>query len=337
MKHLLKLLIVCGVFASCRNSNTPPAVSFYYWRTTFELSENERQTLKENGVSRIYIRYFDVDLGRNNNPLPESPIRFHHTVKEVEIVPVVYIKNRVMLQNELDIETLADNIIGYINQIDSVAGNPHCNEIQIDCDWTLKSRDRFMQFVKTVKEKSGKRLSATIRLHQVKHYAKTLIPDVEKGVLMYYNMGKIAADTLNSIYDRNIALSYIKSLSKYPLQLDIALPIYAWGVHIREGKVINLISKMDEAAFRNDSNFVSSNHSETIETKHSNIKQGHYFLRGDRLKIEKVSEKELLQMASDIRKNLRYTPDEVIFFDLDEINSKRYEETNFFETVARRF
>ena len=326
------------MFVSCNKAHKSPVASFYYWRTVFQLSDMELQTLQENDVTKMYIRYFDVDLDSRGKPLPVSPIRFEQKPENLKVVPVVYIKNKVMLQDNLQLGLMADNITDYINQINHEAGIVEFDEIQVDCDWTLKSRDRFMHFVDTLKHRSGKKLSATIRLHQVKHYKSTRIPNVDYATLMYYNMGKIDADTLNSIYDRKIAEQYIESLKKYPIKLNIALPIYAWGVHIRENNVMNLVSKIDQFAFENDTNFVVLAGSDIIEVKNSNIKNGRYYLRKDRIKIEQISENDLWQMASDIRKRLPYTPAEIIFFDLDEMNIKRYDnETRFFKKVAHHF
>lgn len=338
MKYILIIITIGSVFFSCNSGRKPPIVSFYYWRTTFEVSELERQTLQENDVKKVYVRYFDVDLDEVGNPRPESPVRFKHHPRNLEVVPVVFIKNAVMLSNALDIDSFAENIIRYIDQIDNVSGNKPCKEIQIDCDWTLKSRDRFMQFVDALKKRSGKKLSATIRLHQVKYYKTTQIPNVDNAVLMYYNMGKIASDTLNSIYDRNIALNYVKSLRKYPLSLDIALPIYAWGVHIRDEGVMGLIGKTDKSVFEKDTNFLVDKHSNIIRVKNSNMSNGRYFLRSDKIKIEDVFEKDLELMVKDIKKQLPYTPREVIFFDLDEFNIKKYgNETQLFKDIANRF
>ena len=58
---------------------------------------------------------------------------------------------------------------------------------------------------------------------------------------MYYNMGVIGASDENSIYDEKIAHRYIASLHNYSLPLSIALPVFSWGVHIRNHQVTNLI------------------------------------------------------------------------------------------------
>ena len=69
------LLAICCMCVACNHVHKAPAVSFYYWRTVYELSEIEHQTLQENEVNKMYIRYFDVDLDSRGKPRPESPIQ----------------------------------------------------------------------------------------------------------------------------------------------------------------------------------------------------------------------------------------------------------------------
>ena len=57
------------------------------------------------------------------------------------------------------------DFIGQINLKNGIT----CNEIQIDCDWTLDSRDTYMKFIDVFKNQWNKTLSVTIRLHQVKY------------------------------------------------------------------------------------------------------------------------------------------------------------------------
>ena len=49
------------VFVSCR-SKQAPAVSFYYWKTRFELNQYENNVLTGNNVPVLYVRYFDIDV-----------------------------------------------------------------------------------------------------------------------------------------------------------------------------------------------------------------------------------------------------------------------------------
>ncbi|RKR10611.1 hypothetical protein C8C83_2287 [Flavobacterium sp. 90] len=325
---LVFLLIACG-------KNEKPIIAFYYWKTIFKLSEKETAILKDNNVNKLYIRYFDISLNaENQQPIPLSPIRFQQNVNNFNIVPVVFIQNKVMLSPDLDIDDLAQKTFSLVEKINS-ANKIQCNEIQIDCDWSLNSKENYLKFIERFKKLSHKKLSATIRLHQVKYFKKTKIPNVDSGVLMYYNMGTIAPDSLNSIYNKKIADRYLKSLKKYPLHLDLALPIYSWGVHIRNQKVIGLRSKIDLNELKQDQNFEQVN-AIFFKVKQSNYKNGIFYEENDLLKIEAISREDLLEMADELDGNLAQKPKEIIFYDLDEFNLKNYEK-NIFEQVISCF
>lgn len=332
MKKGVFWVLLFFLLISC-NENNKSVISFYYWKTIFKLSETEKEVLTENNVRKIYIRYFDIDLHpKNETPIPLSPVRFQEKMSDFDIVPVIYIKNRVMLKANLDIEDLAEKAVGLVNEINS-KNKIQCKEIQIDCDWTLSSKDNYLKFIAVFKKLSKKKLSATIRLHQVKYFKKTKIPNVDSGVLMYYNMGEIAADSLNSIYDKEIAERYLKSLKKYPLHLDFALPIYSWSVHIRNQRMIGLRSKLGISSLKTDANFEQIS-SVFFKVKHSNYKNGTFYEENDLLKIEAVSSEDLIQMAKELDENLVKPPKEIIFYDLDEFNLKNYEKNIFKQVVS---
>lgn len=299
----------------------------------FKFSNTEKEVLNENNVQKLYVRYFDIGLHPETNfPIPISPIRFEENPKEYTIVPVVFIQNKVMLQPSLDVENLAQKTFDFIEQINS-KNKIDCREIQIDCDWTLNSKEKYLKFIEVFKKLSKKKLSATIRLHQVKYFKKTKIPNVDSGVLMYYNMGSIAPDSLNSIYDQKVAERYLKSLKKYPLHLDFAFPIYSWGVHIRDNKVIGLRSKMNSAGLEKDSNFEKTS-PVFFRVKHSNYKNGVFYEENDLLKIEEIKAEDLKEMAEDLQDNLVEKPNEIIFYDLDEFNLNNYEKNIFKQVVS---
>lgn len=313
--------------------NEKPVISFYYWKTIFKFSNTEKKVLDENNVQKLYVRYFDIGFHPETNfPIPISPIRFEENPKEYTIVPVVFIQNKVMLQPNLDVENLAQKTFDFIEQINS-KNKISCQEIQIDCDWTLNSKENYLKFIEVFKKFSKKKLSATIRLHQVKYFKKTKIPNVDSGVLMYYNMGSIAPDSLNSIYDQKVAGRYLKSLKKYPLHLDFAFPIYSWGVHIRDNKVIGLRSKMSISTLEKDSNFEKTSPI-FFRAKHSNYKNGVFYEENDLLKIEEIKTEDLKEMAEDLQDNLVEKPNEIIFYDLDEFNLNNYEKNIFKQVVS---
>lgn len=322
------------MFSACQQPEQP-VISFYYWKTIFKLSALEKSTLKENKVKKLYIRYFDIDWNEKlNQAFPQNPIHFKSNHKEFAIVPVVYIKNNVFLNKKIDVLDLAQKTNDFIEQINA-KNHISCQEIQIDCDWSLSSQDNYLKFMDCFYKISGKIVSATIRLHQIKYFKKTKIPKVDKGVLMYYNMGQIAPDSFNSIYDKNSAHRYLASLKKYPLALNMALPIYSWAVHIREGKVWGLKNKIDLAGFKKDVNFRLLS-PRWLQVMGSNYRDGTFYKKGDLLKFEGITKNDLLEMATDLEANASKKPAEIIFYDLDEFNIKKYEK-NIFEQVIARF
>jgi hypothetical protein len=333
LKKFLLIVFLQMVFFSC-NREVKPTISFYYWKTVFKISNIEKQTIQNCQVRKLYVRYFDIDLDKNDLPFPKSPIHFKDSTTGFSIVPVIYIKNQVLLSKKNDSKDLAIKTNSFINQINS-KNKINIEEIQIDCDWTLSSKQNYLDFITSIKKISGKKISATIRLHQIKYFKKTGFPKVDNAVLMYYNMGTIQLDSLNSIYDKSIADNYLQSLNKYPLQLDVALPIYSWGIQIRDGKVIKLISKINEEKLKKDANFVfvKKNH---YKAKEANFKAGNFYQKNDILKIESISKNDLIEMANDLNKNIKTKPREIIFYDLDEFNIKQYE-NDIFTQVTNQF
>lgn len=325
-----RLLLIIFFMVGCKEEKHPVEAAFYYWKTNFTLTGPEKQILEELDVNKLYVRYFDIAM-KNNTPVPVMPVFFESKPPVKEIVPVVYIKNEVMLNERADLPQLAAHVVDYIGQINR-ENNITTREIQLDCDWTLNSKDRFLAFVNLLAEKTKDTLSATIRLHQAKYHNRTGIPKVHKGVLMYYNMGTIAADSLNSIYDRNIAKRYLPSLKNYPLQLNVAVPLYAWMIHSRQNKILRLVSRIRLKDMEAQKAFKKIDDSRFIVLQSGNY-FGHYFKKDDEVKIESISEKDLKEMVADLRKSLKQPPGEIIFYDLDSTNINAYEKTIFKKLV----
>lgn len=331
MKKFLLLLILISLASCSKEKNNGIQMSFYYWKTHFSLSDLEQSFIKENKIDKMYVRYFDVAL-KNNKAIPVSAITFDSIPKNLKIVPVIYIKNEVVLNVSVDLNELSDQMLKYIAQINE-KHNIDATELQFDCDWSLKSKDRFFALIEMIKQKATYNLSATIRLHQIKYQEKTGIPNVDRGVLMYYNMGTIAGDSLNSIYDRNIAKKYINALENYPLELDIALPIYSWAIHLRKDKPINLISRIRANQLDSLKEFkkITTNKYLVAET---NTHFGNFFKEGDVLKIESIKPKQIEEMISDLSSKMNKIPKEIIFYDFDQTNINTYEKEFFKEVIT---
>lgn len=331
--NLAVSLVVVFLLFSCQEKQK--TISFYYWKTSFRLSPKEISTLRGNHVNTLYIRYFDIDFAPGDKqPKPVAPIVFDTTRLFFGVVPVIYIKNRVFQKSDsAGIAQLSDNVFRLVSGINrSISKNPV--EIQFDCDWTVSTKEKYFQFLRRYKEVSHQAISATVRLHQIKYRAMTGIPPVDNAVLMYYNMGRIDAGMASSIYEKSIANQYNSYIRKYPLPLKAALPIFAWGQLISDGRVAKLLNKMNYNDFSGDTNFVLI-HKNRFKVKHGNFHGGYYFKPNDEVKIEQVPESDLMDMIDQLNREAPGRIDELIFYDLDESNLNLYEAAIFKKMVDR--
>ena len=208
---LLSIALIFGLFACKEKPPKQLQTAFYYWKSNFKLSELERKTLAENQVRKLYIKFFDVswNVARGNFQMDAS-IRFSEKLPDsCQIIPVVFITNQTIKNlPKIALDSLAKTILSRISKL---SPQPY-QKIQLDCDWTLATKQKYFALLKIL-QKSNLHLSATIRLHQVKFYEKTGIPPVERGMLMCYNMSDWRNPvTINSIYSPKL-LGWIKCCS----------------------------------------------------------------------------------------------------------------------------
>ena len=229
------LAISCG---GSPDSALEPSNGVYYWRTTFKLDPAERLFLSENGVNKMYVRFFDVDLNPDTMSMekcvPVATIDFADTLPQsVEIVPTVFITPQAIVHYR-------DFTKNFARRLYAMCDYNHItpNEVQFDCDWTATTRDSFFAFLKEIRASLGEyfegiRISSTIRLHQLSQTP----PPVDEGVLMCYNTGNFRDfRAKNSILDAEDVGPYMKYLKSYDLPLSFALPVYSWNVEFDSHK-----------------------------------------------------------------------------------------------------
>ncbi len=325
MKKYSWPLLYAVLLLACRQQHQQRPVSFYYWKTRFALNGFEKNVLREHAVDTLYVRYFDIDCKPEaTQPAPVSPIQLDSSITHYQVIPVIFIKKRTFDRLQAaDIPSLATNVFHLVSQINQ-SQQLTTPEIQFDCDWTEGTRDLFFQFIRKYKAVSKQKISATIRLHQVKYKERMGIPPVDYGVLMYYNMGAINGDNNNSIYEKSVANRYNSYISSYHLPLDVALPVFSWGLHLRNGRVIDLLNKINVTPFETDSNFTILT-SNRYQAKHACFKAGYYFQQGDEIKNEHVSAEDLIEITTQINKNTNHRIGKLIFYDLDSTNLIQYE------------
>lgn len=322
--RLFFLLVFALLLSRC--SPKPEATrtvspSFYFWKTVYNLDPAFQQRVQQQ-TDRLYVRFFDVNWNaEKKQALPVSDITFKQQPLFKEIVPVVFITNETMQQlTAAGADSLADRVCQRIGAIAATLKNSSWSEIQLDCDWSESTRDRYFALLKRAGAQlhaQHKTLSATIRLHQVKYYQRTGVPPVDRGMLMFYNMGDLSqASTRNSIYDPMTAGQYLVNFEVYPLPLDVALPWFSWTVVQRKGKIAGLLNGMSAQRFAALTGVERSDSIHARVTEQQSV-DGHLLYAGDELRFEKAGLAECRAAAAQIAPYLRGKNLRVVIFDLD--------------------
>ena len=215
----------------------------YYWRTDLRLDSVERAFLTQYHIQKFYCRYFDVVMSESGEPKPNATITFSDTLPDsIEIIPTVYITEDCMHKQYPD---LAEKIVSRIIQMNETNDIRNVHEIQIDCDYTSKSRKTYYDFLREVRTQLSTvhcHLSTTIRLHQLSMEA----PPVDYGALMIYNTGDPNKwEERNPILDMRDVAPYLKRLDKYPLPLAAAYPVFHWVRDIHGVRVEHTVEAED--------------------------------------------------------------------------------------------
>ena len=216
--------LLCIGCSQQKQRELPESNAVYYWRTDLRLDSTEKAFLQQYHINKVYCRYFDVVMNdEGTEPKPNATISFSDTLpSDIEMIPTIYITEDCMHQKH---EGLAEKIVKRIQQMNETNDISGVSEIQIDCDYTSKSRKTYYEFLKEVKQAWKKNLSTTIRLHQLSMET----PPVDYGALMVYNTGDPRKwEERNPVLDNRDVYPYLKHLDKYQLPLATAYPVYLW-------------------------------------------------------------------------------------------------------------
>ncbi len=327
MAHRALILCVVLALGACRGrSGPPPGRAFYYWRTSFTLSATEREALAELGVDHLYVRMFDVTWNEGEQrALPVGPLTVpagSTPPPGVTIVPVVFIRDEVLRHARP--APLAAELWAEVQRRTAALGAVPA-ELQIDCDWTDTTRQPYFALLRALRKAAGIPLSATIRLHQIKYRERTGVPPVERGMLMFYNMGKFSPDPdARAIFDPDAAQRYLARLDDYPLPLDLALPIWSWTVQVRDDAVVGLLQRTDPATL-DAIDFLRRGADGRYTATRTTFLDGHLLREGDQLKTEVTGPEDPRAAAVLVAPHLAAGPRTVTIFDLSERNLVRHD------------
>lgn len=329
MKNIFLSAVIFGFFLSCSNKIEYVEKSFYYWKTTnSDFTAKEDRAINNLGIKKLYVKYFEVDHNQEFGDFPISKsILEPNEHKDIIIVPTVYIKNEVFKSTtKKALDTLALNVNFLINKYtrERFDRNPLVEEFQMDCDWTLKTKDNYFYFLKKLKQISKKEISCTLRLYPYKYPDKMGVPPVDKATLMCYNLiNPLENKAKNSILDINELKLYLNKKRKYPLHLDIALPIYSWMQVYQNNKFSKVLYNEHERI----SGTLKQIKPMWYEATQDLVLDDFYLRVGDKIKYEKMTPEKINQAIKVIKENVvldDYTT--VTLFHLDEEQLSHYKD-----------
>lgn len=329
--HYVTIFVITSLlflFGCAKKPSDPNAI--YYWRTTFTLSNVERDFLQQHNVSKLYVHFFDVaidwDRDKRERVVPEASIQFKDSIPSgIEIIPTVYITTAAMEEMQLKEDFYAEKIMKRVN---AMCRRHHIDfkEVQLDCDWNKGTRHPFFKLCEEMKRRLGstKMLSSTIRLHQLIQTP----PPVDKGVLMVYNTGNLRKKTTdNSIFSRKDIAPYLQDnrLAEYALPLDIAYPAYGWSIafapydgnyHFKK-----IIRETDFSTYPQLKKIGSNIYKVTESVK---LNSDVYVYEDCQIRVERPTANDILEVKSMIEKQLKYKPHNNILYHLDKSQLSYY-------------
>ena len=332
MKKIVFLGMLSVFLFSCKKDFKVNNVerAFYYWQSGNSLSYETESKMNTNKVSKVYVKFFEIDYSEAMGNFPYDKLYDYGTLfersQDVLIVPTIFIKNEIFKYNsDKDLDKLADNIVFLINKRyeERFEKNKSYKELQIDCDWTLSTKEKYFYLLKKIKEISKKQLSCTLRLYPFKYKEKMGIPPVDKVMLMCYNLVRpLTNSDKNSILDLEELTSYLNEKRNYPIHLDVALPVFSWAQLYQNNHFQKLISTSSKEL----ESFAKKTKPMWYEvTKDTSMGWSAYYRIADQIKYEEVSAKTIQDAIEIIKKNVPLESTTTIaLYDLDDYTFMKY-------------
>lgn len=256
-RNVIWLLAVAWsvLFSCCNEAVDKDRISknsVYHWKSVFAPSDYEYDFLKMHNIGRLYMKMFDVVIGKipsssgeATGAIPIATTVFRQPVPAgIEVVPVVYVTTDVLGIIDGKEKDCAEKIVTRCLAMTDYNDLGKPEEIQVDCDWTSSNRTVFFKLCSEMREllnPDSIKLSCTIRLHQL---SDKDCPPVDRGMLMLYNTGVIRdIDTKNSIISYDDILPYIKKAGRYKLPLDFVYPNFDWNVFFTSDSIYEGLDK----------------------------------------------------------------------------------------------
>jgi hypothetical protein len=322
------MAIVCLTTACHQPTRSPRTVepAFYYWKSVYNPSAHEKKQLDTLKVRTLYIKFFDVDWDETTRqPAPKARVHFVQP-PTAAIIPTIFITNETLQAiDSAQAQQLGGNMVRLLQGLLEKYGLPTPTELQIDCDWSTSTKDKYFALLRAVKKNlPGPILSATIRLYQTKYYNKAGVPPVDKGLLMCYNMGNLKnMATVNSIIEMAELQKYTDNLGSYPLPLDVGLPLFGWKVWFRQGQYQGITQELPDSLLQGPV-FAKEAGSQRFTVLQDTVMAGYELQKGDVLRLESSDYPVVKAAAQHLAQRIKNTQCRVSLYHLDSVLLTKY-------------
>lgn len=310
-----------------------PNRSVYFYKTVWNPDSLEIDFLQKFSIKKIYMRFFDVAPTKDGILVPNATIKFLKPIPDnVQIIPTIFIVDNCLRHNLSNLPILLKERIVQMCETNDII----VNEVQIDCDWTKSTEDKFFWFLNELKNELTKEniiLSSTIRLHQL----ASAQPPVEYGILMPYNAGQVTDYYCNNpILDFKDVKPYIKFIKNYQLPICVAYPNFKWQLQFRNKRLQNILydeNLKNEFYYKQlDSLTYVAIRTRTISNSVGKVNKMSQVLPGDTILVRRSEIEAILKTKSELEKENPSVKCQTVIYDLNSKNINNLT-TNEYEEI----
>ena len=137
--------------------------------------------------------------------------------------------------------------------------------------------------------------------------------------------GQIILDWCNDgVTVDNDVKPYLSSKQEYALPLDVAFPIYSWGIWMRQNDFKSILHKTD---FTDTLYYKQMDKWKYVVSKEHYL-EGHHLKKGDIIRLETSPLEDIIKVKQLAFSKIRRHPRNIILYHLDSLNIAQYSEEN---------
>jgi len=135
--------------------------------------------------------------------------------------------------------------------------------------------------------------------------------------MVYHTSSPTKLDSKNTILDVDEAKSYLRDLDKYPLNLDVALPVFSWAVQFNaSGRPVAILPGLGKDDFSKDPAYEKAGRHVYRAVKDT-FANNRRVMVGDLLKIDEPTPMDLRKMLRFLKPCIRNFDGYLILYNYD--------------------